>query len=201
MGPISWIHRGVVPRFRGERQGRPVVKARCFGAFGLPGKTRLTAHPMLLPRRARPGIRRDRRKTTLPDPPADRDLLLGRHRIERVGSHAVDADRIEVVAERQLGGDAVDEPVRPSLVGAPSVSLSVSRSAITFQPSSVTGSHLCAASAPRASPDIADTARIATAMILASGMTVSRIGEGRACCLDPASSKVKITRLCNDREA
>ena len=69
-----------------------------------------------LPRRTRACVGRDRNAAALSGAPANRNPFLSHHRFERVGQHAVDADRIEIVAERQHGGHAINKSVGPGLV-------------------------------------------------------------------------------------
>src|ERR1700722_10503367 len=74
--------------------------------------------PCLL-RRARAGIGGERDASAAGRALADLDLLLGDLPLQRIGAHAVDADLVIIVAERQQRRGAMDEPiaVRPRLIG------------------------------------------------------------------------------------
>src|SRR5262249_33733081 len=62
-------------------------------------------------------VGRDRRAAARTGALTDLDLLFGLLRRQRVGAQAVDADLVVVVAEREQGRRAIDEPVATGLVG------------------------------------------------------------------------------------
>src|SRR5262245_21813959 len=72
---------------------------------------------LTLLRRTGPGVGRDRNARAGGIDPTDADPFRGRARGERIGTQAIVADLVEVIAQRQDSHGSIDEPARPIPIG------------------------------------------------------------------------------------